>query len=317
MTSFTKFSSIEPNPLVSIVINNYNYDRFLKEAIDSALNQTYQNIEVVVVDDGSTDNSREVIASYGDRIVPVLKENGGQCSCFNAGFAASCGEIICFLDADDIYLPEKIAEVVEIFKSSEEIGWCFHNLRWVNENAELLPQLSTQRPTVECDFRDLLKSGKLPPPLPATSALCFRRELLAQFLPKPISKAVKSTDFYVKYMAVALSKGSFLGKVLAFHRIHDSNAATLRKDKHNVYTIRAMEFILNGSWIKQEFPVLKRFANKLVSIGISLQWQNNRKDIVIQDFIRKYMKFSSFLEQIEINLRAFYHYIKSTLKPVN
>src|SRR6184192_1210231 len=69
-----------PRPLVSILINNYNYGRFLREAIDSALRQTYTNTEVIVVDDGSTDDSRQIIAGYGSRIVPVLKENGGQAS---------------------------------------------------------------------------------------------------------------------------------------------------------------------------------------------------------------------------------------------
>jgi len=78
-------------PLVSIIINNYNYARFLRDAIDSALNQTYDRTETIVVDDGSTDNSREIIAGYGDRIIPVLKENGGQNSAFDAGFAASAG----------------------------------------------------------------------------------------------------------------------------------------------------------------------------------------------------------------------------------
>jgi glycosyltransferase involved in cell wall biosynthesis len=63
-------------PLVSIVVNNFNYERFLREAIDSALAQTYAPVEVVVVDDGSTDSSRDIIASYGDRLIPVLKANG-------------------------------------------------------------------------------------------------------------------------------------------------------------------------------------------------------------------------------------------------
>ena len=91
--------------LASIIINNYNYGVFLREAVDSALNQTYLNTEVIVVDDGSTDRSREIIASYGDQIIPVLKGNGGQASAFNAGFAASRGEVVFFLDSDDILLP--------------------------------------------------------------------------------------------------------------------------------------------------------------------------------------------------------------------
>src|SRR4029077_3087176 len=77
------------------------YGRFLGRAIDSALGQAYPWTEVVVVDDGSTDESRAVIAGYGDRVVPVLKGNGGQASAFNAGLAASRGRVVIFLDSDD------------------------------------------------------------------------------------------------------------------------------------------------------------------------------------------------------------------------
>src|SRR5262249_37192835 len=78
-------------PSASIVINNYNYGRFLREAITSALNQTPSGVEIIVVDDGSLDDSREVIAAFGERVIPVLKENGGQASALNAGFRASRG----------------------------------------------------------------------------------------------------------------------------------------------------------------------------------------------------------------------------------
>src|SRR4051794_6220176 len=86
---------------VSVIINNYNYSAYLREAIDSALDQTYPHVEVVVVDDGSTDDSREIISKYGTKVIPVLQNNGGQGAAFNSGFAASRGEIVCFLDADD------------------------------------------------------------------------------------------------------------------------------------------------------------------------------------------------------------------------
>ncbi len=88
---------------ISVLINNYNYARFLPACIDSVLAQDYADFEIIVVDDGSTDDSRDIIASYGTRIVPVLKENGGQASSFNAGFAASSGQILCLLDADDAF----------------------------------------------------------------------------------------------------------------------------------------------------------------------------------------------------------------------
>src|SRR5262245_56700835 len=98
-------------PLVSILINNYNYGRFLAAAVDIALSQRYPSTEVIVVDDGSTDDSRAIMASYGTRIRPVLKENGGQTSAFNAGVAASRGDILCFLDADDLFYPEKVDHI--------------------------------------------------------------------------------------------------------------------------------------------------------------------------------------------------------------
>jgi glycosyltransferase involved in cell wall biosynthesis len=129
-------------PLVSIIINNYNYGCFVGEAIESALNQTYSHLEVIVVDDGSTDNSREIIANYKDKIIPILKENEGQSSAFNSGFATAKGDIICFLDADDIALGEKVSEVVKVFQANPEIGWCFHSLKVTDmKTGELLKRV--------------------------------------------------------------------------------------------------------------------------------------------------------------------------------
>jgi glycosyltransferase involved in cell wall biosynthesis len=109
------------NPLVSIIINNYNYDNFLKEAIDSAINQTYSSMEIIVVDDGSTDNSSEIISSYGNLIVPVFKTNGGQASSLNSGFKKSEGDVIFFLDSDDLFDHEKVEKIVNIFLENKLI----------------------------------------------------------------------------------------------------------------------------------------------------------------------------------------------------
>src|SRR3954451_10156846 len=91
--------------LVSIVVNNHNYARFLPAAIDSALAQDHARTEVIVVDDGSTDGSTDVIRRYRDRLHAVLKDNGGQASAFNAGARAARGDVVLFLDADDVLLP--------------------------------------------------------------------------------------------------------------------------------------------------------------------------------------------------------------------
>ena len=105
--------------LVSVLINNYNYGRFLRAAIDSALAQTYPHVEVVVVDDGSTDDSREIIGSYGDRVRPLLQSNGGQAAAVNAGLRMVRGDILFLLDSDDILAPDVAERAVAQFEADE------------------------------------------------------------------------------------------------------------------------------------------------------------------------------------------------------
>lgn len=84
------------SPLVSILVNNYNYDKYLSDAIESAINQTYTPVEVIVVDDGSTDNSKTVLDGYSGKINSILKPNAGQASAINEGFKIAEGKSFVF-----------------------------------------------------------------------------------------------------------------------------------------------------------------------------------------------------------------------------
>lgn len=95
-------------PLISVIIPNYNYAEFVDEAIESVLSQTYKKIEIIVVDDGSTDNSMDILSSYSSEITLVSQSNSGVSSARNAGLAKATGEYVCFLDSDDIWFPNKI-----------------------------------------------------------------------------------------------------------------------------------------------------------------------------------------------------------------
>src|SRR5687767_8093344 len=126
----------------SVIITNYNYGRYLNAAIDSALSQTYTPCEVVVVDDGSTDGSAELVAAYRDRVVPVFTEHGGQAAAFNAGFAASCGDVVCFLDADDVLLPRALEDAVVHFSNPDvtKVHWMFSGIDESGEaTGEIIP----------------------------------------------------------------------------------------------------------------------------------------------------------------------------------
>ncbi|MEL7077908.1 MAG: glycosyltransferase [Cyanobacteria bacterium J06648_1] len=106
------------NELVSIIIPCFNAARWLKEAVDSCLNQTYSAIEIIVIDDGSTDESLDIIKSYDDKIIWETGENRGGNHARNSGFALSKGKYIQFLDADDYILPEKIARQVSFLEQT-------------------------------------------------------------------------------------------------------------------------------------------------------------------------------------------------------
>ena len=101
------------NPLVSIVIPVYNGSNFLSEAIDSALAQTYDNLEIIVVNDGSKDDTESIALSYGDKIRYFAKENGGTSTALNLGIANMRGEYFSWLSHDDLYYPQKISRAVE------------------------------------------------------------------------------------------------------------------------------------------------------------------------------------------------------------
>jgi glycosyltransferase involved in cell wall biosynthesis len=249
-------------PLVSILINNYNYGRFLRDAIDSALNQTYLNTEVIVVDDGSTDCSREIIATYGDRIIPILKENGGQASAFNAGFAASKGDWIHLLDSDDLFHTNKVERVSEIAAECPLVGLIAHNLDYCAADGAPLDFASPViRERRLVDGPQGVRRGKLNAALPATSGLCIRRDILAGVLPMPEEIRV-TADNYLKLVVMSLVPALLLPETLAKQRIHGRNLYTLdTEDAGEPARIRcAMINARIAFHLRKEHPLLARLA---------------------------------------------------------
>jgi glycosyltransferase involved in cell wall biosynthesis len=296
------------NPLVSVIINNFNYCDFLDDAINSALSQTYQNLEVIVVDDGSTDDSKRIIEKYLNRITAVFKKNGGQSSALNIGFKECLGEIICFLDADDAFFADKVSQVVKVFAKNSEVQWCFHKLLFVDRNNNSLSQQASKRSEGEWDYRDAIVSGKQMPYIPtATSGLCFRRSLLSKICPIPEAIRITS-DNYLKFTASALGKGYFINKLLSSQKIHGSNAYTFRDDKEQ---IKAEVLITTAYWIRIRYPFLSVFTNGLMirGIGMSLKVGHIRSEC--RQLIIAYFRLTHWFEYLKIPIMVIWYWIKS------
>lgn len=207
---------------VSIIISSYNYERFLSEAIDSALNQTYPDTEVIVVDDGSTDNSREIIAGYGDRIISVLKENGGQASAFNAGFLVSRGEVIFFLDSDDMLLPYTVENAVNFFNDPRvaKVHWPLRIIDKHGRNTGVIVKSDLPEGDLQ---REVVRNGPFGYTWPPTSGNAWARRFIDRIFPMPEGEYKTCPDLYLCALAPLFGPVRRLSKPQGFWRRHGEN----------------------------------------------------------------------------------------------
>lgn len=208
--------------LASIVVNNRNYGRFLGQAIESALNQMYPTLEVIVVDDGSTDDSRDVIARYGDRVKAVFKENGGQASAFNAGLRASQGDLVLFLDSDDVLLPAAVEKAAAFF-ADPEIAKVHWRLRVIDENSDETGQLTPGGRLAEGDLRETaFRLGPTQYLSAPTSGNAWSRGFLESIFPVP-DLFRQGADTYLFELAPFLGTIRKIHEPLSLYRVHGGN----------------------------------------------------------------------------------------------
>jgi len=214
-------------PLLSIVIDNYNYGRFLEQAVESALAQSYDNVEVIVVDDGSSDNSAEIIASYGTRVVGIAKANGGQASAVNAGFAASRGDVVLVLDADDFLKPEAGASVMGCFRERPDLSKVHFRLTVVDESARstgaVLPPRRLRLP--RGDMRDTLANCRTYV-MPPMSGNAYRRSAIERQMPMPEQIYPKDADEWLSFTAPILGPIEAIDEELGCYRMHSANLSS-------------------------------------------------------------------------------------------
>lgn len=204
--------------LVSVLINNYNYGRFLKPCIDSVLAQTYPNVEIIVVDDGSTDDSLAVARTFVNRIEVIAQANSGQGSAYNIGFAHAKGEVVLFLDSDDLLAPDVIARSVACFADFEvaKVQW---RLQLIDDRGFEIDGL----------FPDTLHSGDVRAIVlkfgnyasPPGSGNAYRKSALKLFFPMKPEVWRIGADTLPALVAPFSGKVVTLAGVGGFYRIHD------------------------------------------------------------------------------------------------
>jgi hypothetical protein len=211
---------------VGIVINNYNYGRFLPAAIESARGQTHPNLEVTVVDDGSTDDSRQILRGYGDGITVIAKENGGQASALNAGMERCESDVVLFLDADDTLRPQAAARVAAAFAADAEVAKVQFRMEVIDAEGRPTGVLKPPQhlPMPRGDQRRAELAFPFDLAWLPTSANAFRVEALRAILPIPEAAfPVCGADWYLIHLMTLLGTVASLEEVCGSYRVHGAN----------------------------------------------------------------------------------------------
>jgi glycosyltransferase involved in cell wall biosynthesis len=240
------------SPLVSVIVPVYNGQETVCRAIDSVLGQTYREHEIIVVDDGSTDSSVELLREYGRRVQLVQQKHSGVSTARNTGLSASKGEYIAFLDCDDTWIPEKLQLQVEILEKYPSVGLTFGNLELVNQKREKLdstPLSSNLRHSPS--WEDLL-TGNSPTLYPSSSM--WRKELMT-----------KAGGFDIDFTEPGYEDNDFFLRLHEFADFHYLDASL-------------------GSYYFDEARTLRHQASLL--LYARKQWSNPRLQIRADDTLR-------------------------------
>jgi glycosyltransferase involved in cell wall biosynthesis len=222
------------SPLVSCIVPVFNGERYIREALDSILAQTYRRLEIIVADDGSTDRTAEIVATFKDTVLYLKQNNAGPATARNLGVRAASGDFIAFLDADDLWHPEKVGRQIARFQARPELDCCVAYCEnfWV-------PELEVEA--------EKYRSHRISRPMPGyvTGTLCVRRAVFDSVgLFNTALAHGDSTDWFLR----AAERGAvmeLLSDVLLFRRLHPSNRSRVRAATSREEYLRLLKLSLD------------------------------------------------------------------------
>lgn len=285
-------------PLVSVVIPNYNYAKFISETIESVLAQTYANLEVIVVDDESADDSLEVLKKFDGRITVIAQKNQGVSRARNNGAAKASGEFIAFLDADDVWMPTKIERQMQRFTEDGELGMVHCSMTYIDPAGNVCGE---NREGMEGDV--------------SSELLKFDRGVVVgvgstSLMPKKVfdelggfdHRLSTAADWDLSYRLASEYKIGFVDEPLVLYRVHSSNMhgniAVMEHDMllgfekafasdttasktlcyGNLYKTLAGSYFRSGKYLSFARTALQSIMNKPQNLGYFLKYPLRKLD---------------------------------------
>lgn len=244
--------------LVSVVIPNYNYGHYVCDAVDSVLKQDYDQIEIIVVDDGSTDNSVEVLMKYGSQIKLIQNSNYGAPMARNAGLINSTGSYIAYLDADDYWHPTKISKQVALLQaSSNDLVYCQMNV--INTKDEIID--STQEIKSGSFRKDFIENPTRTPFIPST--ILMSRKLISHVGYWDTTFKSPSEDFDYFRRCAKHTDFEVVKEQLVFHRDHPGSLTARSLEKYFLDNRLAIIKLFSDEYPEMSYWEMKKCWSKL------------------------------------------------------
>jgi glycosyltransferase involved in cell wall biosynthesis len=241
---------------VSVIIANYNYDRYLPTAINSVLAQTYSDYEIIVVDDGSIDDSSKILTDFESRLPStkfkvIYQENQGHGGAINTGFQSATGEIIAFLDSDDVWKQDKLDQIVFAFKRSDVVA-VIHPLDIMNAEGVITNSQATKLKIGNDNLAQIILDTGSSWHYPPTSGLAFRHRVLQNVLPMEPPLWRFWPDGCLLYCAAFFGKVVAINQVLGSYRLHGSNTFYSAKAPTRDGKLKAIGGVkVTSQWLNQ------------------------------------------------------------------
>ena len=257
--------------MISVIIDNHNYGKYISEAIESVLDQTYQNFELIIIDGASTDDSREVITKYAtkysEKITAVFKPTSGQAAAFNLGFQLSHGDVIALLDSDDYFLPNKLEIINDAHQKYSFIG---HGRHSTDGGRNFTPiDNEENRPRLLREYGFIYTYNLI------SSCISANRSLMEKILPMPENGYVTFADCYIKVLAQYFDNIHYIDEPLTMYRFHQENRVNSFQTPESMENFvkelyRRVFLDINTSLQEREMPCIPKMTPEGILQGLIL-----------------------------------------------
>ncbi len=265
-------------PFVSVLIDTYNHERFIEQAVVSVLQQDFPAAEreIVVVDDGSTDATPEIVRKFEPRVRLVRKANGGQASAFNAGIPACRGEIVAFLDGDDWWAERKLERVAEVFEKERAVGLVGHGITEVFADGHQRVEAPRESERLRLTRLEDARTFRLRKSFLGTSRMALRSAVLKKVPPVPEALVIEA-DEYLFTLGAWHADAAILREALTFYRHHEGNAFQISNGDERSVRRKLGVLVALAASLEEE---LRRAGAEERIVRTIADWVRNEADLI-------------------------------------